>query len=167
MYRTRGRAGRQSLGRESPSCTTNSIEPFYCPLLSFHNYTINLLTLETDVFCQSVKLKRNPPVKAEQFLPQQTSSNHPGQRYQPTSEPAANLTCVFLRDRDEGGARAGRENIGPTGSTVSDQIVDKAPLAPMCSQRAPPSSLTNRPVSSPARMVCACVGWRPTPVCGN
>src|SRR6266404_5397215 len=48
---------------------------------------------------------------------------------------------------------------------VSDQIVGTAPLAPLAplapmrSHRAPPLRLTNKPVSPPARTVCASVGW--------
>src|SRR6266436_1884677 len=42
---------------------------------------------------------------------------------------------------------------------VSDQIVGTAPLAEMRSHRAPPSWLTNKPVSPPAKTVCASLGW--------
>src|ERR1700694_5929554 len=42
---------------------------------------------------------------------------------------------------------------------ASDQIVGTAPLAPMRSHRAPPLWLPNKPVSPPARTVCASVGW--------
>src|SRR3984893_5900087 len=48
---------------------------------------------------------------------------------------------------------------------VSDQIVGTASLAPLApltlmrSHRAPPLWLTNKPVSPPARTVCASLGW--------
>src|SRR5712671_3688507 len=45
---------------------------------------------------------------------------------------------------------------------ASDQIVGTAPLAPLAlmrSHRAPPLWLANKPVSPPAKTVCASVGW--------
>ena len=44
-------------------------------------------------------------------------------------------------------------------NVVPDQIVGKGPLALMRSHRPPPSWLTNKPVSPPAKTVCASVGW--------
>src|SRR4029450_4868752 len=41
---------------------------------------------------------------------------------------------------------------------VSDQMVGTLPCTPMRSHLAPPSWLTNRPVSPPAKIVCGSVG---------
>jgi hypothetical protein len=69
------------------------------------------------------------------------------------------LPSPISRAIDPGRTGAGKRISGSTGSMVSNQIVVNAPLALVRSHRAPPSRLTNKPVSPAARTECASLGW--------